>query len=695
MAKVTIFGADSENVAALRPKPSGAPLRVVLSLAMAFAVDAGAQDQQRPADLADKSLEELLNVQVTSVSRKQERLSQVAAAVYVITQEDIRRSGATTIPEILRLAPGLDVAQIDTNTWAVSARGFNDRFADKVLVLVDGRSVYSEITTGTFWNALDTMLEDIDRIEVIRGPGATMWGSNAVNGVINIITKPAKETQGALVSAGGGNSQRGFGEVRYGGAMGANGYYRAYAKSFDRGTILPTDLGDAQGDWSGVQGGFRMDWNASRRDSLTVEGEGYSSGLHRVLTTASLFPPYDEDFSSRASVNGGSLMTRWEHRLADGSTTALQASYEHFSDNEQLATPVLDVVDVDFQHRKPLTDRLSLLWGLGYRSTRVNISEDSPSIHFLRPHQSDNLFQALIAADIDLVPDRLGLDLGTKFEHNPFSGFEVQPDLRLAWTPHPPGAPPQTVWAAVSRAVRTPSISNNGLESLETVTPGASAVPTAVTFSTSSRLHSEDLAAFQLGYRIQPGPRMSLDVATFYNIYNNLFSTELGTPYFAAAPVPHLVIPSEYSNQANARTYGAELAVNLKLAKWWKVTGSYSWLKLVPSTDPSSTDVTTVTTLAHGNPQHQFQIRSYLDLPWRLEFDTAAYRVSSLTALGIPAYTRSDARIGWRATRHLELSVSGQNLLNGAHVEFFRPRELSDDAMEVGRSVYGMVTWRY
>ncbi|MEO7144603.1 MAG: TonB-dependent receptor [Bryobacteraceae bacterium] len=589
------------------------------------------------------------------------------------------------------MVPGLDVAQINTNSWAVSARGFNDKYANKLLVLVDGRSVYSELYSGTEWDVQNPMLEDIDRIEVIRGPGATVWGANAVNGVINIITKSSKDTQGALAVAGAGATERGFGEFRYGGQLGSSGYYRAYAKTFDRSPLGGAGGGSTEGDWSGVRGGFRMDWNASPRDVLMVEGDSYSSGLHRTIDSLTLMAPFDGTRAGRAQSDGATLLTRWRRRLANGSETVLQISYEHSGRQELFAAPALDIVDADFQDTMPVGKRNSIVWGVGYRFTGLQVAGHG-GMPFPTQSRQDNLFDAFVQDEIGLAPETLTLTVGSKFEHNPFSGFEVQPSARLAWTP---GAR-QTLWAAVSRAVRTPSVTDTGIDLIAAVVPGPGGLPAVVTAHGNPDFHSEDLEANELGYRLQPSSRVSVDVAAFFNSYTNLRSVELDAPYFIATPAPgYLVVSSEFGNQVSARTYGVELSANVKLAGWWRLSPGYTWLKMVPSTSAGSQDITTVTGLAHGSPQHQFQIRSYLDLPWRLEFDASVYSVGGLPAQSIPGYVRSDARLGWRATPRVELSIAGENLLNGAHLEFFIPEELDALPLESRRSVYGKVTWQF
>lgn len=665
---------------------------LLVSLAVSDAVGAPA-GPKIPGNLGDASLEELMNVQVTSVSNKAEKLSRTPAAIYVITQEDIRRSGATTLPDLLRMVPGLDVAQIDTSTWAVSARGFNGRFANKLLVLVDGRSVYSELFSGTFWDAQNLILDDIERIEVIRGPGATTWGANAVNGVINIITKPAKETQGTLVSSAAGSSAglRGFGEFQYGGPVGSKGYYRAFAKALDQGPAQTTNPIAAQSDWMGETGGFRMDLNLSPVDSLLMEGAVYGSSASREIDVVTPGPPFLSPKVGQAGTNGGSFMSRWHRHLSNGSEMGVQLSFSHASRDDLDVAPSENMTDLDFHYRMPVGERNSFVWGLGYRFTDLSIDQGF-GVQLGAPHRQDSLFQGFIQDDLSLVPDRLTLTVGSKFEHNPFTGFEFQPGMRLAWTPEAR----QTLWVAVSRAVRTASIDDQGLFVAATAFPGPGGVPTVITLQGNPRERSEDLTSNELGYRIQATRRISFDLATFFNAYDYLVSQEPGQPYFAKTPSPgYLAVPIISDNLLNARSYGVETSVNAKPTDWWRLSTSYSWLKMVPTTDDESRDTTSVTILAHSSPQHQFQVRSYLDLPWHLEFDTAFYAVGSLPSADVPGYVRSDARLGWHANRALEVSITGQNLINGSHLEFFSPNEGINYPFLMRRSVYGRITWQF
>jgi len=449
--------AEAQPGAACRPDTSSASsfpiLSVFLCASLLVSLTAIAQTQKPTPDLAETSLETLMNIEVTSASKKQEKLSQTAAAIYVITQEDIRRSGATSIPELLRMVPGSDVAHIDANKWAISARGLNEQFADKMLVLIDGRTVYTPLFSGVYWDVQDTLLEDIDRIEVIRGPGATLWGANAVNGVINIITKQAKDTQGSLLTSGGGNQERGFGAVRYGGKLGDRGHYRFFAKYFNRDAFARSSGDNAVDGWNILREGFRTDWKVTDQDSLTIQGDFYngSAGVE-VPGVASLSPPTTGSLDDRTHLVGGNLLGRWHRAFSDRSDTTLQMYYDRADRRDILLGEVRHTIDLDFGHHLAVGNRHDILWGLGYRFTGDQTT-GSLTFSFNPSSRSDNLYSTFAQDEINLVPARLRLTLGTKLEHNNYSGLEIQPNIRLLWTPHPHHA----IWAAVSRAVETPS----------------------------------------------------------------------------------------------------------------------------------------------------------------------------------------------------------------------------------------------
>src|SRR6266404_2082662 len=409
-------------------------------------------NQNPPKNLKQVSLEELGQIEVTTASKVPVKATRTPAAIYVITQEDIRRSGATSIPEALRMAPGVEVARVDSNTWSLGVRGFESTLSRSVLVLIDGRSVYTPLFAGVYWQVQDTLLEDIERIEVIRGPGGTIWGANAVNGVINIITKRAQETHGTLVSTGGGNLDQGFVNFRYGTGNDKGLNYRIYGKAFTRGPEFHPDQKQFD-DWRMGQTGFRTDWDVHNRDRLTLQGDVYSGDAGQRVGITSYSPPFMTNVEQNAELSGGNLLARWERELGSGSNVQLQTYYDRTNRNQANFGESRDTFDIDFIHHLPLAGRQDFLWGLGARLSSGNVSEVVPTVVFTPNHYTDKLYNAFIQDEIPIVGDQLSLTIGSKFLHNGYSGFEIQPTARLLWTP----SSRQTVWAAVTRAVRTPS----------------------------------------------------------------------------------------------------------------------------------------------------------------------------------------------------------------------------------------------
>jgi iron complex outermembrane recepter protein len=665
---------------------------VVVALA-AFLVTS-ASTQNLP-DVTTMSVEDLMNVQVTSVSKRTQKLADAAAAIFVITQEDIHRSGATCIPEVLRMVPGLQVARIDENKWAISARGFNGRFANKLLVLIDGRSVYTPLFSGVYWNVEDVMLEDVERIEVIRGPGATLWGANAVNGVINIITKSAKSTQSALAVAGGGTETRGSGSFRYGGRLNQGTYYRAYAKYFNVGPSTDPSTGRrADDNWDALRGGFRADWTPAGADSLTLQGDIHRSGYGETLTVPSLDAPYSATFPNNGSISGGNVLGRWNHAF-ENSSTSLQMYYDRTNITEtSLFTDHENIFDIDFQHTFHATGSQEIVWGLGYRSTLDG--NDSSFVVSLHPNKLTlNQFSAFAQDEVSLLDKRVRITLGSKFEHNGFTGFEAEPNARLLWTI----TRNQSVWTAVSRAVRTPALTEEGLRLNSAVLPPGSPVnpipfPTLISVFGSSHFKSEDLLAYEAGYRVQVTNNFSADIAGFYNHYTHLRTAEPGAPSLEVSPAPpHILAPLVAENKMSGGTYGTELFGDWRVLPRLRFLSSYSYLQMDIQKDLTSLDPT-ADNPGLSSPRHQFYVKSSLDLPKHFDHDLVVRYTDRLPGLNIPSYYSLDTRFGWRPTSRLELSISSQNLLNKKHLEFL-PDFIDTSPTEVKRTFYGSVTWRF
>lgn len=663
------------------------------------APDKPATDKKPPSagefkSLLPLSLEELINIQVTSVSKTPEKAREAPAAIHVITGEDIRRSGATSIPEALRMVPGMNVARLTAKQWAVSSRGFNDVFANKLLVLIDGRSVYSPLFAGVFWEQQDTLLEDIERIEVIRGPGATLWGANAVNGVINVITKSARDTQGGLVTAGAGTEEVGFGGVRYGGKPAKNIAIRGYAKYFERDDQALAHGKDAADEWRMGRGGFRLDWDASPDDLATFQGDIYSGSVGETTQTALLAPPFSRKNTGDNNIAGGNVLARWSHVFSKSSNMQLQAYYER-TDREDVGIirhESTDIVDLDFQHQFAWGERQKVVWGAGYRLASDSI-EPGALASFNPASRTTNLFNLFVQDEIALLKDKLALTLGSKFEHNDYSGFEIQPSARLLWTPHRR----HTVWASVSRAVRSPSRSDQDVRAnVAALPPGAlgPGSPLAVVSVFGDRdFKSEELIAYELGYRVQPHRNLSLDFAGFVNTYDSLQTFERGAPFPEGSPAPpHLVIPTIRSNKMTGETCGGEAVATWQAQKWWRLSGTYSFLSMQLHTDPGSTDAAAEAPEGQS-PRNQFMLRSLMDLPHNIELDCTLRYVDRLPDIKVPSYLEADVRVGWKPTKKLELSIVGQNLFDNQHPEFNRGAVFP--STEVQRSAYFKLTLKF
>jgi len=643
-----------------------------------------AESAEKPEqDYFGMSIEDLMNIEVTSVSKKSQKISEAAAAIFVITQEDIRRSGVTTIPEALRMAPGVEVARIDANKWAITCRGFNELYSSKLLVLIDGRTVYTPLFSGVYWDVQDTLLEDIQRIEVIRGPGATLWGANAVNGVINIITKSAKETQGGLVTAGGGTEEKGFGGVRYGGKLDENTYYRVYAKYFNRDNFVLESGGNGSDEWDSLRSGFRLDRQVSDINALTVMGDIYDGDSEQRITIPDLPSFTMQTIKDTMEVSGGNLLTRWNHIFSETSEMSLQLYYDRTKRESIQLDETRDTLDFDFQHYFSLSDNHDITWGLGYRYTKDKTA-GSFAVSFNPDSRHDNLFSAFIQDKIELIEGKLHVTWGSKFEYNDYSGFEYQPSVRALWTPHER----HSTWAGVSRAVRTPARSNADIRINFATIP----VNMVIAIFGDEDFDSEEVIAYEIGYRCELTAHLSVDMTAFYNTYDNLLTSEPGSLFFDPSPLPHMVIPFYMGNKMDGHTYGAEVAAIWNITEKWKVTASYSYLQIQLHSDSSNMAIDAEE--GEGDsPHNRFHLQSCLNLPYRLEFDQSLYYVDNLPTQHVPKYFRLDLRLGWHPTEKVELSICGQNLLDSQHSEFVDYG--GNSPREIERSVYGKIAWKF
>jgi iron complex outermembrane recepter protein len=676
-----------------RKKRAGATMAALLVIsALSPALGAPAQPAEPAGDdtelISKMNIEDLMHVVVSSAAKKEQPLSNAACAIYVITGEDIRNSGVTSIPEALRMAPGLHVARIDAHSWAITSRGFNGLYANKLLVLMDGRSIYSPLSAGINWDEQDTILDDIERIEVIRGPGASLWGANAVNGVINIITKDSADTTGVLATAGGGTQEKGFGALRYGTGIGQDANLRIYGKYLNRNSLATTG-NDVSNGWDVLRGGGRFDWRPNLQDSLTLQGDLYNGkeGVE-VLTpiaagtavgSSGQAPGGTASLSTTArqkGFSGANAIAKFQRGIADDSDLLLQLYYDkasrsNFSSDERRTT-----VDIDLQYRFRPWQRHELTLGAGYRLYHNNFAS---SVDGSTGSNDYRLANALLQDDITLFTDKLHLIVGSKLEHNDYTGIEVQPNVRMLWTPNQE----QSFWASVARAVRTPSLQEAAL----TVQIGQNTVALGTT-----SFKSEDLLAYELGYRAALSKTSSLDISVFYNNYSKLSVTKSVTDQASG-----LSQQSSF-NGMDAQSYGAELVAEWRPASWYTLTGNYTFISIDAQ---SSTNSTAAAALKSGSPRHQASLRSMIDMGqgvalnfWGRFVDKISSTSSTTGATtSIPAYATMDGALVWKPVAGLELALVGQNLVQARHKEF--QSETGSTLFEVGRSFYGKATWQF
>ncbi|MCQ4313235.1 TonB-dependent receptor [Pseudomonas stutzeri] len=637
-----------------------------------FALWAAHADAAQSARLPDLSIEALAEMDVTSASRRPEPLSGTAAAIFVITVEDIRRSGATSIPEALRLVPGLHVARIDSRRWAISSRGFNGEFANKLLVMIDGRSVYTPVHAGVNWDSQDVLLADIERIEVIRGPGAAQWGANAVNGVINIITKSSHDTHGGIASLTMGNELQ-TSAVRWGDALGETGSYRAYAKQLRR-DDSPRATGDAGDEWSQERVGFRSDW-APQANAFTLQGDLYQGEVGRLFpVVSSPTPPYNQPKLIESDTRGGNVLGRWTNTQSADSETSLQTYFDWYQARPLQIEEEVYTFDLDFQHHLRLNDTHQLVWGGGYRHIRDSFAQ-SYTISFDPDRQTSDIFSAF-AQDTMALTDTLAFTLGAKVEHNDYTGFEFQPSAQLSWTPNEQN----TLWGSVSRAVHTPSRADNDVR-VQVISPTA---PIRVVISGSDSVDAEEVTAYELGYRVSPTAGLFFDLTLFVNDYRELLGTRTGMPY--VGDDGRLVVPAIFANGVDGRAWGTELAARWQVLPAWRLDLAYSSLKIDLDAAP---EVAGSDASENAAPQQQFSLFSRYDLGEHWNLDAVVRHVDRLEASGLSAYTELDAHVAWSPVPEWSLSLVGQNLLDAQHPEFV------DIGAEVERALYVRATHRF
>jgi iron complex outermembrane receptor protein len=664
-------------------------LRASLGLAIAALAAIPAWPQNPSKDLANESLEDLMNITVTSVSKQEQKVSRTAAAIFVITAEDIRRSGATNIPDLLRMVPGVDVAQINANTWAVSARGFNGRLSNKLLVLIDGRTLYTPTFDGTFWDVVDLPLEDIERIEVIRGPGGSVWGTNAVNGVINIITKTAAETQGTMVQTASGNLDEGSGTLQYGGTLGAKTDYRIFTRYFNQ-DHMPGVSGPDGGDgWHMLRGGFRADSTFSAKDNLTIQGDLYSGREGQAdLYLASVTSPALQTVETGVDLSGGFVQGIWNHKFSARSDTTLQFSYEQYKRNDALGEN-RGTWDIDFQNHFLWGERQNVVWGVDYRGS-TSTTHGGLAVSLDPANLTTHQFSSFIQDEFAIVHDRLYVTLGTKVEHDYYSGFALMPSTSVVWTP----SDHQTFWASVSRAVQIPSAIDASIRLNFAGFMGAGGTPTVIGLVGNPNFKNEDLIAYEAGYRTTLTDRVSLDLAAYYNTYTDQQTTEPAAQFFEDTPAPHLVVPSTYENLMFGETQGLEIFANWKVLDRWTLSPGYALEQIHMHLEPDSQDTTSVDETQGSSPDHSAQLRSHLVLPRNVSWDTSLYFVDRILNPAIPAYTRLDTGLTWQWKKGVVFNLVGQNLLKDRHVEYADVLG-STATTQIKRSVYAKVTWSH
>ena len=652
-------------------------------LSLVMASNANATDDLD--EMMKMSLTDIMNIEVTSVSKRAEKASEAAAAISVITSEDIRRSGANSIPELLRGVPGIQVSRINAGAWAVTSRGNADNFGNKLLVLIDGRSIYNPLFSGVLWEEQSTPLEDIDRIEVIRGPGSTLWGANAVNGVINIITKNSKDTQGNVVTAGIGSFDRDLGFARHGGKIDDNTTYRAYVNQYNQDNSVTNNGAAAFDEWNMTRSGVRVDSKLSADDSLTFSSDVYNGERNIPFTKVPTISVSGiKSDTDTHEIYGGNAIAKLSKKISDKSSIDLQGYYDFVGRDAEIFGHKIHTLDLDGQHSIELSNSNQFMWGAGYRLIHDDI--DTSNIARYQPRDESittQLFSAFAQDKIELSPKELYLTLGSKFEHNDFTGFEVQPNARLAWTPDETN----TVWGSVTRAVRTPSQNENYLTQMVQGTAGG-----YVALQSNQTLKSEELIAYEIGYRTQPLKDVSIDATAFVNDYNNIRSFEL-----SGGIAPDVLATLVEKNKGKGISKGFELGSTWQATDKWQLKGSYSYLDMDIKMDSDSSD--TISKAEDGrSPDNMFSLNSHYSIDNDWELDQALYYVGAIDGSAsdkhsVNAYLKLDAKVTYRPTEGVETSLIGQNLLDNRHQEF--GSMVYSDAYQIPRSVFGKVTVRF
>jgi len=622
-----------------------------------------------------------MNQVVNTVDRTESTVGRSAAAVFVITPEMIKRSGARNIPEALRMAPGIEVAKITSSTWAITARGFNGRFANKLLVQIDRRVVYTPTFGGVYWDIQDVVLPDVERIEVIRGPGTTAWGSNAMNGVINIITKKTTDTQGALVQSGGGNYEQDFNTVRYGGRAGEDLTWRAWGQQFDRNVGWSGSEFIPDG-WRQQRFGFRADWTPTKEDTITLQGDIYNGHDGERYDNTIPTPPFSEEVTDQQHAFGGDILFRWSREVDEQTGWQFQSFFDKTRRNLVAWAETRNTYDLDFQYRFSPAEFHQFITGANYRRSQ-DFERGGFSFELIPPAYATQWASVFAQDEMTLVEDFSYFTLGCRLEYNSFGKFQVEPTARLLFLP----SKRESVWLAVSRAIRNPTRFDTGIQ-LRTSGPAPGSF---FQFNGDPNFQPENLIAYEIGYRAQPVDSFSWDVCGFINDYHKLGGLgPAGTPYLI--PPGLVIIPVPLANNVRALSYGAELTATWKPREHWELFGSYTLFQI--NATGSEPDPFFIPQYNGTTPNNQFYLRSSWDFADNWQFDLIGRYVDNLAFVDVPHYTEMDLRLAWQASKNLQVSLVGQNLLQGHHLEF-KDFELGLQETQVRRGVYGMISWTY
>ena len=653
--------------------------------------------RETQGSLVGMDMEDLLGLTVTSASKKEQKLSEVATAITVVTKEDIQRLGATNIPEILRSVPGIQVAKVSANEWAVTARGFLGVFSTKLLVLIDGRSVYTPVFSGVVWDELDLVLEDIERIEVIRGPGATVWGSNAVNGVINIITKSAVDTHGGLLVAGAGNEERAFGSLRYGGAFGNDINYRFFIKASERDSSINPQGEETHDDWNSHSAGFRMEWDGSN-DSLLADGRIYYGHKGVTIDIPTLTPPFRNTINKKYQYDGGHFLTQWEHDWSSTSEHKLQLFFDRVYRDDPKISREINTVDLEFDHRFQFNQNQEINWGLGYRHINLQM-KDGLTGSSQQTQYDFNLYTGFVQSEWRLLDESVIFTLGSKIEHHYYTGLNVQPSARIAWVV----TPTHSLWGSISRAVRTPSFSENELKlDLFTISGGLANI-----FLTLDPLHQQDneeLLAYEIGHRFNPSANFFINTSLYFHDFSQITSFELGAlsaPNFV--PTLHVNQPILLDTLLEGKVYGVEIDSKWNPFEYWQLNFSYTYSKMDLKRKSGVEFISPGYASENGSPQQLVSVGSRFDLPYHTTLDFWFRYNDKITRLAsslenakdsVKSYITLDIQATWQPINSLKLSLVGQNLLDKHRVELID--ELSQSARkEMERSFYFKFSWQF